>query len=175
MKSIHSDLALPERPQLVDAGEDVARVDRSRRIVTLWEHRRFLIKVGVVALALAGLIAFTIPKRYESVVRIMPPEQQEGAAAMLATLSSRAIPTGMGALAGALLGIKNTGAILVDLLQSRTVLERIVDRFELQNIYRQRYREDTLKKLAARTEGRRDRNSGAISLVVAETERTRSP
>ncbi|HWR14696.1 MAG TPA: GNVR domain-containing protein [Terriglobales bacterium] len=104
----------------------------------------------------------------------MPPEQQAGTAAMLAALSSRAVPSGMGALAGTLLGIRNTGAVFVDLLQSDTVREHIIERFDLQRVYGKRYREDALKKLSRRTDIDEDRKSGVIRVIVTDTDRARA-
>ena len=98
------------------------------------EHRRTLAMVAVVATLASTLVAFLIPKRYQSVVRIMPPEGQNPAA-MLAALSGK-LPTGLSELAGGMLGIKNPGPLYVDLLRSRTVLDNQVTRFDLQKVYR---------------------------------------
>ena len=49
----------------------------------LWDHRRQLAKVAAVALFLSAAIAFLTPKRYESVARLMPPEQPSSGAATL--------------------------------------------------------------------------------------------
>ncbi len=55
------------------------------------------------------------PKQYESATRMMPPEQQGMGAAMLAALAGKAMPGGggaLGALAGGMLGMKDTGALV---------------------------------------------------------------
>src|ERR1700674_3276717 len=67
----------------------------------LWEHRRLLARVTVAALLLSLVIAFTIPKRYDSVARIMPPDQQGSGATLLAALLSHSgAAGGMGGLGG---------------------------------------------------------------------------
>src|SRR5580658_2349539 len=70
----------------------------------LWSRRRTLFYATTLAL-LAGLaIAFAIPKRYQSVARIMPPDQQGSSAMLLAALTSRSSGLGgLGSLAGGLL------------------------------------------------------------------------
>jgi capsule polysaccharide export protein KpsE/RkpR len=50
----------------------------------------------------------------------------------------------------------------------------LVDRFDLQKVYRKRYRQDTAKKLAHRTEITQDRKSGVITIVVTDTDRERA-
>jgi capsule polysaccharide export protein KpsE/RkpR len=140
----------------------------------LWDRRRTLAKAFLCSLILSTLIAFLIPKEYESSTRMMPPEQQGMGAAMLAALAGKAMPGALGALAGSVLGVKDSGALFVELLQSGTIEGTIVDRFNLQHVYRKRYRQDALKKLKHRTEITQDRKSGVISIVVTDTDRQRA-
>ncbi len=96
---------------------------------------------------------------------------------MLAAMLGKAIPGGMGgmtALAGGLFGMKNTGALFVDLLQSGTIRGHLVEQFDLQKVYRKRYRQDAVKKLSRRTEITEDRKSGVITIVVTDTDRRRA-
>jgi capsule polysaccharide export protein KpsE/RkpR len=140
----------------------------------LWDRRRTLVKVFVWSLLLSLLIALLIPKQYESTTRMMPPEQQGMGAAMLAALAGKAMPGALGALAGNVLGMKDSGALFVDLLGSGTIEGALVDRFNLQKLYRTRYRQDALKKLKHRTEITQDRKSGVITIVVTDTDRARA-
>jgi capsule polysaccharide export protein KpsE/RkpR len=141
----------------------------------LWDHRRTLAKVFLCSLLLSAIIAFTIPKQYESTTRMMPPEQQGMGAAMLAALAGKAMPGGaLGALAGGMLGMKDTGALFVDLLQSGTIEGALVDRFNLQKVYHKRYRQDALKRLSRCTEITQDRKSGVLTIVVTDTDRLRA-
>jgi capsule polysaccharide export protein KpsE/RkpR len=145
----------------------------------LWDRRRTLAKVFLCSLLLSAIIAFTIPKEYESATRMMPPEQQGMGAAMLAALAGKAMPGGggggaLGALAGGMLGMKDTGALFAELLQSGTIEGALVDRFDLQKVYHKHYRQDALKKLAHRTEITEDRKSGVITIVVTDTDRQRA-
>jgi capsule polysaccharide export protein KpsE/RkpR len=140
----------------------------------LWDRRRTLARVLLYSLVLSTLTAFLIPKQYESTTRMMPPEQQGMGTAMLAALAGKAMPGALGALAGGMLGIKDSGALFVDLLHSGTIEGALVDRFDLQNVYRKRYRQDALKKLAHRTDVAQDRKSGVITITVTDTDRQRA-
>jgi len=140
----------------------------------LWDHRRILAGVALCALFLSTTVAFLIPKRYESTTRIMPPDQQGMGAAMLAAMAGKAMPGALGALAGSMFGMKDTGALFVDFLRSGTIQGSLVDRFELQKVYRKRYRQDTTKMLGKRTEITQDRKSGVITIVVTDTDRERA-
>ncbi len=142
----------------------------------LWSERRLLLRVGIVALALSTGIAFLIPKQYESTASIMPPEQGGGASALLASLAGRASSGlgGLSSLAGGFMGVRTTSAIFMDLLQSRSVCDHIIDRFDLQHVYHQRYRVDTLKYLIKHTAVVEDKKSGIISITYTDTDPERA-
>jgi capsule polysaccharide export protein KpsE/RkpR len=140
----------------------------------LWERRSFLFRVALLSVVFSTAVAFLIPKQYESTTRIMPPEQQGISTAMLAAVAGKVMPGALGSLAGSMFGMKDTGALFVQLLQSGTVQGQLVDRFDLQRVYWKRYRQDTVKKLARRTEITQDRKSGVITIVVTDTSRQRA-
>jgi len=141
----------------------------------LWVHRRTLFYATLLAL-LAGLaIAFSIPKRYQSGARIMPPDQQGSSAMLLAALAGRSSGLGgLGSLAGGLLGGHTTAALFVDLLHSGTVSGHLIERFHLQQVYHKRYVTDTAKHLAKCTEVTDDKKSGVITITVEDTDPVRA-
>jgi len=123
------------------------------RLRLLWDRRRFLAKVVAAGLLASTLLAFLIPKQYESTAQLMPPDSQSSSSlAMLAGLSagSGGGGLGMGMLAGDLLGIKSNGALFVGVLRSRTVADRIVDRFDLRKVYGKSLQIKAREKLAER-------------------------
>jgi capsule polysaccharide export protein KpsE/RkpR len=145
------------------------------RSTLLWNHRRLLAKVTAISLVLSLAIAFAIPKRYKSVTRIMPPDQQSSGAMMLAALTARSGGLGaLGSLAGGFLGGHSTTALFMDLLRSGTVSSRLIDRFDLQRVYGKRYRVDTAKHLARLTAITDDKKSGVITLEVLDTDPQRA-
>jgi len=141
----------------------------------LWSGRRTLFYATTIAL-IAGLIfAFSIPKRYQSGARIMPPDQQGSSAMLLAALTSRSGGLGgLGSLAGGLLGGHTTTALFVDLLHSATVSGHLIDRFHLQQVYHKRYVVDTAKHLAKCTVVTDDKKSGVITITVEDTDPVRA-
>ena len=66
------------------------------------------------------------------------------------------------------MGIKGSGALFVEILHSRTVEDRLIQRFELKKVYSVRLDEDARKKLADNTTVSEDRKSGIISITVAD-------
>ncbi len=160
---------------LATAVEDKAVRQRLvARLQLLWDQRRFLFRFVAYGLVVATLIAFLIPKRYESTTRLMPPDSQSNSGmAMLAALSARS-GVGLGGVAGDLLGLKSTGALFMGILRSRTVQDRLIDRFNLRNVYGVRLNESARKKLAENTSISEDRKSGIITVAVTDKDPRRA-
>ncbi len=145
------------------------------RAMLLWNHRRMLARVTIIAFIVGLTFAFLIPKRYKSSGSIMPPDQQSSGAMMLAALTSRSGALGgLGSLAGGLLGAHTTTALFVNLLHSGTVSGHLIDRFHLQQLYHNRYRIDTAKRLAHRTTITEDKKSGVITVEVEDEDPARA-
>ena len=141
----------------------------------LWERRRFLARVAVWGLVLSTIVAFVIPKRYESTTRLMPPDSQSSSGmAMMAALAGSGGNLGVSSLAGDLLGMKSSGALFVDILGGRTVQDRLIDRFDLRKVYWDRYWQDARKDLAKHTSISEDRKSGVITIVVTDRDPRRA-
>jgi uncharacterized protein involved in exopolysaccharide biosynthesis len=170
-----------DRPAATEAlGED--RQGRSfdwdrlfSRLRLLWAERRFLLGGAIAGLIVTTALAFLISARYQSEVQLMPPESSSGGVmALLAGLGGDGSSSGSGGLGGLsglasdLLGIKNTGALFIGVLQSRTVEDRIIDEFNLRHVYGVRLESQAEKKLADSTEVSEDRKSGILSITVTD-------
>ena len=135
---------------------------------SLWKERRLLQRAALAGLLAGILLAYSIPKRYESTTQLMPPDNQSNSGiAMLAALSTKT-SGGLAPLAGDLLGVKSSGALFVGILRSGTVEDRLIDRFNLRQVYGIRYEQDARLKLAQNTGVDEDRKSGIISITVTD-------
>jgi uncharacterized protein involved in exopolysaccharide biosynthesis len=168
MTTLDSHEATPEHPRIASPNWVV-------NLGLLFDHRGFLMRVGVTALVASAILAFLLPKQYESTARIMPPDNAGSGSAMLAALAGRATGGlgGLGSLAGSLIGGRSSSILFVELLQSRSVADDIIDRFHLQQVYGKRYRIDTVKYLAKHTSITEDKKSGVITLTVTDTDAER--
>jgi uncharacterized protein involved in exopolysaccharide biosynthesis len=145
-----------------------------QRARLLWERRQLLFRSAAAGLAFGTLLAFSIPKRFESTTQLMPPDSQSSSSvAMLAALSARA-GGGLGAFAGDLLGVKSSGAVFIGILRSRTVEDRLIQRFDLKKIYWTQLDETARRKLEENTSISEDRKSGILSITVTDGDPTRA-
>ena len=150
-----------------EVAERAARERVVARLRLVWDERRFLFHVAAYGLVVATLIAFLIPKRYESMARLMPPDNQSASnLALMAALSGRT--GGLGAFAGDLLGLKSSGALFVGILRSRTVQDRLIQQFDLKKVYWARRIEDAREELEDHTKISEDRKSGIITITVTD-------
>ena len=141
----------------------------------LWQHRRTLARATAISLLVSLGIAFAIPKRYKSATSIMPPDQQSSSALMLAALSGHLGNLGaLSSLVGGLPGGHSSAELFIDLLRSGTVSGHLIDRFNLQHVYRSRYRMDAARHLARLTTITENKKSGVITIEVEDTNRERA-
>ena len=144
------------------------------RVRLLWDERRLLLRAALVGLLVGTLLAFVIPKRFESTTQLMPPDNQTSTAmAMLTALTARGGP-GLGNVAGDMLGIKSSGALFVGILRSRTVEDRLIDQFDLKNVYWTKLQLTARRKLEENTAVSEDRKSGILTITVSDRDPQRA-
>jgi capsule polysaccharide export protein KpsE/RkpR len=90
---------------------------------------------------------------------------------MVAALSGIPAASGLGA---SLLGLKNTGDLFVGVLDSETIQNRIIDKFDLRRVYRVSTYQQARKELADMSEIAEDRKSGIISVTVIDKDPERA-
>jgi len=165
---------VPELPEtdypvtpLLEQTED--RSDRTlNSLRLLWDHRRILLRVAVYALLASTLVAFVIPSRYESVARLMPPDNQSGSGLAMAAAAMSGAAGGLGGIASDFLGLKSTSDVFVGILTSRTVQDKLIQQFDLKKLYGARRMEDARKDLTEHTVISVERKSQIISITVTD-------
>ncbi len=98
-------------------------------LLVLARHKKLIFGLGLAGFFLALAIALLLPNIYTATARILPPENTDGVGSMLAEHSALA------ALAGVSLGGNNTADLYVGMLTSRTISDRIIERFDLMKVY----------------------------------------
>src|SRR5260370_22851953 len=97
-----------------EISSQITRERSVQRLRLLWNERRFLNRAAAAGLLLGTLIAFLLPKKFESTTQLMPPDSQSTSGmAMLAALTAKT-GGGLGGIAGDLLGVKSSGALFVE-------------------------------------------------------------
>ena len=115
-------------------------------IKLLSENRALLWRGLLYGLLLSTLTAFLLPDYYSGLTSILPPQQTTS----LANSSLGQLAPLM-ALAGKDIGLKNPSDLYVALLQSHSVEDALINRFNLQDVYGESKISEARKKLEKRT------------------------
>ena len=145
-----------------------SRDRRIARIGHLWERRKLLAKFLAWGGAAAVLIAIVIPTRYAATTRLMPPDPPAGQGMTLLASIAGKMGANLASLGGDLLGVSTSVDLFAGLLESRTVQNDLVKKFNLRSVYGQRHLIDARKELARRTDLSIDRKSGILTIQVTD-------
>lgn len=128
-------------------------------MIPLAESWRLLIIGPMLVTAAAIAITYVMAPTYTARTTFLPPQQQQSAAA--SALAS------LGALSG-LAGVaaKTPADQYVALLQSNTVVDRLIDEFKLIDVYDSKFRADARRKLADKVRINVGKKDGLISVDV---------
>jgi len=133
-----------------------------------WIKRRmFFCIIGVGALC-SVLYSFLLPTIYTSSTTLMAPNSANAAEGLLGELSDFGISSGRDSGVGSLLGLETPSAGFVGILESRTMKESLVQRFDLKNYYKERLLEDACKDLDSDTHILENPKNGEISITVRD-------
>jgi tyrosine-protein kinase Etk/Wzc len=116
-------------------------------LVVVAKHKKMIFGLTVAASIISAILAVLMPNIYTATARLLPPQQNQSAAA--SALSQ------LGALTGfsqAGLGVKNPNEIYIGILKSRSVADSLIQRFELQKVYDKITATDTRLALESATQ-----------------------
>lgn len=109
-------------------------------LIVLAKYKRLIIGLPLVTAIVAAGISLLIPNTYTATTRILPPQSQSTTSAMLAQQ--------LGSLAGFAGGsLKSPNDLYIGMLRSRTVADNLIQRFDLNKLYEQKYQSSTRKQL----------------------------
>jgi tyrosine-protein kinase Etk/Wzc len=114
-------------------------------LIVLAKHKKLILGLPFVVAVIAAGYSLTLPNIFTANTKILPPQGQSGASAMLAQLG------GLAGLAGSVAGIKNPNDLYIGMLKSRTVADNLVQRFGLMQIYEAKYPSQVRQGLAGAT------------------------
>lgn len=179
MKTIaeHELREIIDRPDIGEVLANADADDRDRaiyRLRVLWEERRLVFRAALCGLLAFTLLAFLIPKRFESSVLLMPPDDQSSSGMMLAATLASKVSGSLAGIAGDVLGMKSTGDLFIGILRSRTVQDNVITRFDLRKVYGTKEWQRARMLLGANTSIAEDRKSGIITIVVTDRDPQRA-
>jgi tyrosine-protein kinase Etk/Wzc len=116
-------------------------------------------------------VSLLLPVIYRAETRILPPSS--GGSGMAAQVLGQ-LGGGIGGLVSAALGGKAQSELYVEMLKSRTVLDAVIERFDLRKLYREEKQEDARERLLRVLLVRDDKKSGVIHISVEDRDPARA-
>lgn len=133
----------------------------------LWAKRRILVRSAIIGAVLSIALALLLPVRYQSTVRIMPPDARStsGTNMLAAALGGAPASVASGGLF-ALSSSRSPNARFLSILGSRTAQDDLINRFDLRRVYHTRLYISARKTLSHNTLIDDDRKTGLLTLTV---------
>jgi len=133
-------------------------------LIVLLKRKRMILGITIGVGLLTTIVSFLLPLTFRGETRIIPPQQgkQDMASQMLGQLG------GAAGLLGATIAVKTPNEMYVEILKSRTILDRVIDKYKLMDSYREKYREDARKELLKAFKAKEEKKSGIIILSVED-------
>ncbi|HEY6249855.1 MAG TPA: GNVR domain-containing protein [Candidatus Angelobacter sp.] len=169
MESRRPVIAPPYEPEFAPRLDREQQRGIAGKLALWWRHRGFLWRVLWITALLSTAVAFLIPRRFKSTAKLVAPDGSNVTA--LSGILNKASGGGSGALGldpSTLLGLKTPGAFYIAVLESRTVQDHLVEKFDLRTHYGKKYYQDARKKLYSNTDIEEDKKSAVITLSVTD-------
>ena len=137
-------------------------------LLVLVKHKKMILYSCAVAFVLTCIVTLLMSNIYTSTARILPlNESQGGLSTMLGGMGDLA------ALAGISAGGSSAG-LYVGMLNSRTVADAIIDRFDLMEVYEQKYRSSAYSALNKHLSISLGKKDGIIAIGVDDEDPQRA-
>jgi uncharacterized protein involved in exopolysaccharide biosynthesis len=157
----------PARTSPGNASSPDDSVDLLDLALVLAARKWFIFLSSFLAALFTAIVVLIMPVTYTATTTMLPPQQEQSSASMmLGQLGGLAsLAAGGGGGAASMLGLKNPDDLYIGLLQSDTIVDRIVQRFDLMQIYKAKKLSDARKGLTSRTKILSDKSSLIIISV----------
>ncbi len=131
-------------------GYDADNISFLDILTVIVQRKRTVIGTTALCMVIATIVVFTLPATFTTEIKLLPQQQnQSSVSSMLGQLGQ------LGSLASLTTGrdfnTKNSSDIFVDMLQSQTLADNLILRFDLLNVYDEKYMVDARKVLSKRT------------------------
>ena len=152
----------PNQDSYMAAQED--EINLLDLMLVILKHKKMIIKIVAAVFILSIIISLIIPKKYTAIATILPPVESASSVSGILAQAGGAL----GGLAGSLMGANTPADLFVGILQSRTVADNLINRFNLKEVFDTEYMEDLYKTLEEHVTISISNTNQIISVAVEE-------
>ncbi len=143
-------------------------------VLIVAKHRRLVAATTLICTVAAMLFAFWLPNQYSAEARLLAPQSRNSLADLWTGSLSGVSGLGMAKnLSASALGLSDPNGMYVAVLESRTVADRLSERFDLQGVYHTELPEDTRRALGQVSEIASGKDGG-ITIQVTDRDPRRA-
>jgi tyrosine-protein kinase Etk/Wzc len=139
-------------------------------LIVLLKRKRLILGITFISALITAIVSLIMPPVFRAETSLLPPQPSSSMA--LQALSQLA--GGAAGIGAEVLGIKTPADLYAGLLKSNTVLDRIIDRFKLMELYKCKYRTDARKRLLDNIQVSVDKKSNIITISVEDKDPVRA-
>jgi len=150
-------------------------------LIVVAKYSRMIVYTSAAVAILTYLIFFILPNKYIASTRLLPPHQNMTLSAqLLNSLGGMGTPDKPlegsmgGGMAASLLGLKSPSDLYAALLTGNTIYDRIIERFNLRQLYKEKYIELARKALSQNAMISVEKKSGMIKIAVTDKDPKRA-
>lgn len=136
----------------------------------LFRYKKYIIRATLITAIVVVVFSLSLRNLYTSTTLILPPQQESGLIGML----MGQIGGGVTNLASDLLGKGTRSDIYASILRSDEIKDKIIDRFKLMTVYKEKYRLDTYKRLDKNVNIQVGKKDGIISISAVDIDPKRA-
>jgi tyrosine-protein kinase Etk/Wzc len=143
-------------------------------LIILAKRKRIIVWPTLVLGVATALFTLGMTNQFTAETKLLAPQPRDSMSSlMLGQMSSLGTLGNVRNLSASALGLTDPNGVYVSMLQSRTLADKLIDRFDLQSVYKKRGREETRITLARATEVASSKD-GAILIRVSDSDRNRA-
>lgn len=162
---------------MINRAESAEETDLFNVLLVVVKHKRMIVVVTILCMAISVLYVLLLPNQYTGETKLLAPQIQDSMATVL-TLQGGMSLSGLGSgaarsLSASALGLSDPNAMYIGELQSRTIADHLIARFDLKSVYHVKSQVDTRKALAQATKIESSKDGG-ITIQVTDIDRKRA-
>lgn len=146
-------------------------IDLLELLVVLVKRKRFIIRFTLIVAILSIIVSLIMPSIFRAETKILPPQQGSSSGLAAQFLSQIG---GAGGMFGGIIPTKTSGELFIGLLKSNSVLDRVIDRFDLMKLYKTKSREKTRKILLDSLNAQEDKKSSIVKIAYEDKDPKRA-
>jgi uncharacterized protein involved in exopolysaccharide biosynthesis len=164
---------LKNRKSQIDQAMDEYEEDEINLIdlfLVLLKGKKMILWIVFAAILISIIVSLILPKMYTATARILPPQESNSGLSGLLSQTGGAL----GGLASSFIGGESSADLYVGILESRSVADVLIKKFELKELYDKEYLEDVYRKLNKRTAIQVSRKTQIIDVAVEDRDPQRA-